>query len=81
MHIHGRLETIRMLRNRIAHHERVLTGQGALYAGAGTVLQLNAIVECAGWIDAELATWLTSRYRYREADSALADLASRGVAL
>lgn len=80
-HIHGRLETIRMLRNRIAHNERVLTGQGSLYAGAGTVLQLNVIIECAGWIDAELAKWLTSSYRYCEAASVLADVASRGVAL
>jgi hypothetical protein len=80
-YIHGRLETIRKLRNRIAHHERVLTGQGALYASSGSLLHLDEIIECAEWIDAALNAWLTSRFRCREAASILSELANKGITL
>ena len=52
--IHARLETIRKLRNRIAHHEPVLTARGALYAGSGLLLTLEDLVQPAGWVAPEL---------------------------
>jgi hypothetical protein len=70
-HIHGRLENIRLLRNRIAHHERVLTGAEVLYAAVGTYLSLNDLAECAGWLNPHLRTWLTGKFRYVAAQQIL----------
>jgi hypothetical protein len=79
--IHTRLEAIRTLRNRIAHHEPVVTARQTLYAGSGIWLPLNALTECAGWIGPELATWLATSYRYEMAASILNQLAASGIAL
>jgi hypothetical protein len=69
------------IRNRIAHHEPVLTARQTLYAGSGILLPLNALTECAGWIGPELATWLATSYRYEMAASILDQLAASGIAL
>jgi hypothetical protein len=50
--IHQRLKTVQLLRNRISHHERVLTAAQALYNGAG-VISLAEILECVDWICAD----------------------------
>lgn len=79
--IHARLEFIRTLRNRIAHHEPVLTSQRSLYAGSGLYLPLASLYECAHWLSPELATWLKTSYRYDTAEAILDEVAAIGIAL
>lgn len=79
--IHARLESIRMLRNRIAHHEPVLTSRRALYVGSGQYLPLNDLLECAEWLDPELGLWLRSRFRYATASILLDQTADLKIAL
>lgn len=79
--VHARLESIRTLRNRIAHHEPVLTSQRSLYAGAGHFLPLTGLSECANWVGPELATWLETSYRYSTAAAILDQVAASGITL
>ncbi len=79
--VHTRLESIRTLRNRIAHHEPVLTSQRALYAGSGLFMPLTSLSECANWLGPELATWLETSYRYATAATILDQVAASGIAL
>jgi hypothetical protein len=79
--VHARLELIRTLRNRIAHHERVLTSQRVLYAGSGLFIPLTSLHECAYWLGPELATWLATSYRYAAAAAVLDQVAASGIAL
>ena len=79
--IHTRLESIRTLRNRIAHHEPVLTSQSMLYAGSGLYLPLTSLSECANWLGPGLATWLETSYRYAAATAVLDQVAASGIVL
>jgi hypothetical protein len=79
--IHARLESIRTLRNRIAHHEPTLTSHCSLYAGSGLYLPLTRLYECASWIAPELATWLQTSYRCNTAAAVLDDVAACGIVL
>ncbi|MGD0630397.1 MAG: hypothetical protein ABR987_13660 [Terracidiphilus sp.] len=79
--VHARLESVRTLRNRIAHHEPVLTSRRSLYAGSGVYLPLTSLYECAQWLGPELAAWLRSSFRYCNAEAILSQVASSGVTL
>jgi hypothetical protein len=79
--IHTRLEAIRTLRNRIAHHEPVLTARRTLYASSSLLLPLDALTECAAWIGPEIATWLVTSYRHDSATEILDQTASAGIEL
>lgn len=48
--IHGRLKAIQLLRNRISHHEPVLTSSNGLYNGVPTLITLPQLVECMEWV-------------------------------
>ncbi len=77
--IHGRLEDIRRLRNRIAHHEPILTSQNTVYVGHGKYLALSQIDECVGWVCADTAAWLKARSRFDLAVSILARVHATGI--
>jgi len=79
--VHSRLESIRTLRNRIAHHEPVLTSKRTLYAGSGLYMPLTDLLECAEWLGPELALWLKARYRYTAAAVVLDQIAVSRILL
>ena len=79
--IHIRLERILQLRNRVAHHEPVSTSRRALHIGVGQSMPLEELLECAGWLSAELEGWLRTSSSYRVAVSILDEIATSGVAL
>jgi hypothetical protein len=78
--IHQRLKTVQLLRNRISHHERVLTTAQALYTGAG-VISLPEILECVDWICRDTAEWIKTQFRYAEAERILRDVAAQRISL
>jgi len=78
--IHERLKAIQLLRNRIAHHARILTSGNALYAGNGT-LGLPEVLECAEWVCAETAEWMRSQFRYADAERILREVAAMAASL
>ena len=65
--IHRRLEDIRWLRNRIAHHEPILTSGGSLYAGHQRRLSLGQLAECSDWISPSIGGWFRTHFRFVEA--------------
>jgi hypothetical protein len=77
--VHARLEDIRHLRNRIAHHEPILTSQNQVYAGHGKYLALAQINECMGWICTDTASWLMTRSRFQFAVEILARVHATGI--
>ena len=81
--IHWRLETIRFLRNRIAHHEPVLSSTNDLYTGRPQQMKIRLpdILECVAWVSPSSATWLRSTSRYDEAVALLAATAASGIVL
>lgn len=52
--IHDRLKAIQLLRNRISHHEPVLTAGSVVYNGDG-VLSPPQLLECVEWVCSEAA--------------------------
>ena len=78
--IHLRLKAVQLLRNRISHHERILTSQRKLYTGYA-LLTLTEVLECVDWVCADTAAWLRDRFRYAEAQRILADVYATGVTL
>ena len=78
--IHRRLKDIQRLRNRISHHERILTTRQKLYTGHG-FLTLPELVEPVGWISTDTETWLKTRFRYNTAASILSGAVATGVHL
>jgi hypothetical protein len=82
-HVHTRLETIQRLRNRIAHHEPILSSNNALYTGhaAQPMITLSEILECVAWISPATADWIRETTRYDLAQTLLAELASSGISL
>ena len=78
--IHERLKAIQLLRNRLSHHEPILTASNALYTGDG-VITLVEIHECIDWVCADTAHWIRSSYRYADAQQILNQVALSRVTL
>ena len=81
--IHLRLEQIRRLRNRIAHHEPVLTSANQVYTGfaANPFLSLPEIWRCVEWVSPDAALWLAAKTHYQEAVELLLEVSRGGVTL
>jgi hypothetical protein len=80
-HIHRRLQTVHRLRNRIAHHEPILTSRNCVYAGHQRHITLPELVECTEWICPDTARWLMHTSRYPQGDAILAKVGAMGVSL
>lgn len=78
--IHERLKNIQLLRNRISHHEPVLTGSNTLYNGDG-VITLAEVHECIEWVCTDTAQWIKAQFRYAEAERILRDVAALNISL
>ena len=70
--IHDRLQDIRHLRNRVAHHEPILTSKNCVYTGHQKTITLPEILECVEWACADTASWLKVHSRYTESQYLLA---------
>lgn len=63
---HQLLSDIKSIRNRVAHHERVLGSKGTLYAGLHPIhrteltLRPEVIMGCISWICSETAGWVSA---------------------
>jgi hypothetical protein len=68
------------LRNRISHHEPVLTSGNILYTGDG-VIALPQVLECIQWVCAETAAWIETNFRYSEAERILREVAAMKISL
>lgn len=81
--IHWRLESIRHLRNRIAHHEPILTSNNTVCTGRfeESRISLNALFECVGWVSPATADWLMTTTSFRQADQLLQEVAAMGITL
>jgi hypothetical protein len=81
--VHWRLEVIRRLRNRIAHHEPILTSSNEVYTGfaAQPTITLAQLLQCVEWISPATAQWMTSCTRYVQAGAILATCHGSGVVL
>jgi hypothetical protein len=78
--IHDRLKAIQLLRNRISHHEPVLTAANALYTGDG-VITLAEVLECIEWVCADTARWIEAEFHYAEAERILRTVAALNISL
>jgi hypothetical protein len=78
--IHDRLKIAQRLRNRISHHERVLTSGNTLYTGFD-FLTLTELVEVADWICTDTAGWIRTRFRFADAQQILTDVSALGFPL
>ena len=78
--IHERLKAIQLLRNRISHHEAVLTSVNALYNGDG-FLTLPDLFECVEWVCADTAQWMKAQFRYADAERTLRAVAAMKISL
>ena len=67
--IHRRLEDIRWLRNRVAHHEPILTSARALYAGHQRTISLGQLAECGDWLSLEIGGWIRTHFRFAPANA------------
>jgi hypothetical protein len=65
--IHRRLEDIRWLRNRVAHHEPIMTSHGVLYVGHHRQVSLQQLAECVEWISPAIGGWFRTEFRFQEA--------------
>lgn len=81
--IHWRLDVIRFLRNRIAHHEPILSSSNRVYTGHPHQpdISLPDLLECVDWISAGTAHWLQRSTRYEQARSLLAEVSISGIRL
>lgn len=78
--IHERLKAIQLLRNRISHHEPILTSRNTLYTGHD-FLTLAELLECVEWVCADTAQWIKAEFRYAEAERILDAVKATGVSL
>lgn len=78
--IHDRLKAIQLLRNRISHHEPVLTAANALYTGDG-VITLPEVLECIEWVCVDTASWIEDEFHYAEAERILLAVAAMNITL
>jgi hypothetical protein len=78
--VHWRIDTIRLLRNRIAHHEPILSSRNEVYTGHinQPTIALPALLECVYWISPATADWLRTTTRYEAARTLLAETAAAG---
>ena len=81
--VHWRLDTIRHLRNRVAHHEPIITSSGQVCTGRFEEkhISLNALVECVSWVSPHTAQWLTETTYIRQAEHILEEVAAMDIAL
>jgi hypothetical protein len=68
-------KSIQLLRNRISHHEAVLTTSNALYNGDG-LITLGGFMERVQWVCTETAQWMLAEFKYTEAQRILRDVAA-----
>ena len=78
--IHDRLKITQRLRNRISHHERVLTSSNTLYTGFD-FLTPGELMEVADWICVDTAGWIRTRFRFAMAAEILAEVSALGFIL
>jgi hypothetical protein len=76
--IHRRLEDIRWLRNRVAHHEPILTSAGSLYAGHQRRISLEQLAGCGDWISPALGGWIRDYFRFGQATAIVNTVAASG---
>jgi len=81
--IHRRLDTIRWLRNRIAHHEPIATSRNVVRTGfpGQPDVTLGQILECVEWISTDAAIWLKAHSRYQQAENLLTEINKMGISL
>lgn len=79
--IHRRLEDIRWLRNRIAHHEPILTSGGSLYVGHQRRVSLDQLAECGDWISPSIGGWFRTYFRFVEATAIVDAVTTSGWTL
>jgi len=81
--VHLRLEVIRWLRNRIAHHEPILTSRNEVYTGFTThpTITMPQLLQCVEWVSPATAQWLVATTRYNQAAVILADCHRSGITL
>jgi hypothetical protein len=81
--IHLRLEVIRRLRNRIAHHEPILTSHNEVYTGFKDqpYIALSSLLECVEWVSEDAALWLKAQTRYRWAEELLLVVSKKGITI
>jgi hypothetical protein len=81
--VHRRMEAIQRLRNRVAHHERILTSLNKVHTGhvAQVLLGLSSILECVVWAHPKTGDWIRTGTRYEHARELLSSFATRGVQL
>jgi hypothetical protein len=78
--IHERLKALQLLRNRISHHEPVLTSSNNLYTGDG-VISLPELLECVEWACTHTRQWVQGQFRYAEAERVLREVAAMRISL
>ena len=78
--IHERLKAIQLLRNRISHHEAVLTSVNVLYKGDG-FLTLAELFECVEWVCRDTAQGLKAQFLYAEAERIRREVAAMKIFL
>jgi hypothetical protein len=78
--IHARLKTIQRLRNRISHHERVLTSKNVLYAGFDFITPAQ-LVQCVEWTCVDTALWMKAQHRYSETGRLLSEVRAMNISL
>jgi hypothetical protein len=74
------LKAIQLLRNRVSHHEPVLTAANAIYNGDG-VLTLPELLEAVAWVCVDTAQWMKEQFRYEEAERILRKVAAMKISL
>jgi hypothetical protein len=78
--IHDRLKAIQLLRNRISHHEPVITSSNRLYNGVD-FLTLDEILDSVRWVCNHTADWLKTDFGSSEADRILKLVAGMRITL
>jgi hypothetical protein len=81
--IHWRLDGVRFLRNRIAHHEPIISSNRVVYTGFSgqPTIALPSMLECVSWVSPATAEWLRTSTRYEVARALLEEMATRGIQL
>ena len=78
--IHERLKAIHLLRNRLSHHEPILTAANGVYNG-NLIITLPQLTECMEWVCLDTAQWIKAQFRYAEAERILREVAAKGISL
>lgn len=78
--IHERLKAIHLLRNRLSHHEPILTSANGLYNG-NIIVTLPQLTECMAWVCTHTAQWIKAQSRYDDAERILKEIQTSGLTL